>query len=268
MVPYKIFNSAGAVVSFEAMATSANSSDIVFFGELHNSAIAHWLEVEMVIAMQKEHGSKLVLGAEMFEADNQLLLDELASGLVPAKKFEEDARLWPNYKTDYKPLVELALTHKLRVVATNIPRRYAAAVGKSGLACLDTFSAEAKRFMAPLPISYDANLPSYLSMQSMTKAMGGNGPKFIVDAQAAKDATMAHFIVQNLVEGGAFLHFNGSYHSDSHEGVAHMVSQKMPKLKILVITTVLQDAVNSLEKENMGKADFTIVVSSRMTSTY
>ncbi len=268
VVPYKIFSSDGSIVSFEKVVEKANASDLVFFGELHNSAIAHWLELELAIAMQKQFENKLVLGAEMFEADNQLLLDELLGGLIPIKKFEEDGRFWPNYKTDYKPLVEFALTNKLNFVATNIPRRYAAAVGKDGLAALDQFSAEAKRFIAPLPISYDASLPYYVSMKSMTMASGGHGPKFIVDAQAAKDATMAHFIMKNLVDGGAFLHFNGSFHSDSHEGIAYMVSKKMPKLKIVVITTVEQDQVDVLEKENKGKADFTVVVSSRMTTTY
>lgn len=268
VVPYKIFASDGSVVNFEKMAEKANVSDVVFFGELHNNAISHWLELELATAMQKHYGDKLVLGAEMFEADNQLLLNELMGGLIPIKKFEEDGRFWPNYKTDYKPLVEFALANKLKFVATNIPRRYAAAAGKDGLACLEKFSPEAKKFIAPLPITYDADLPCYKSMQSMAMAAGGHGPAFIVDAQAAKDATMGYFIMQNLIQGGGFLHFNGSYHSDSHEGIANVISKKLPSLKVLVITTVEQDQVDTLEKENAGKADFTVVVTSRMTSTY
>ncbi|SDB84753.1 ChaN family lipoprotein [Williamwhitmania taraxaci] len=268
VVPYRIFNSKASIVSFEILAEQANNSDVVFFGELHNSAIAHWLELELAVSMQKRFSSNLVLGAEMFEADNQLLLDELLEKRIPIQKFEADGRFWPNYKTDYKPLVEFALANKLRFVATNIPRRYAAAVGKDGLFILNSFSADAKRYFAPLPILYDTSLSCYKSMQSMAMASGGHGPAYIVDAQAAKDATMAHFIMLNFPKEGAFLHFNGSYHSDNHEGIVDLVHRKMPKLKILVITTVEQDQLETLDDENEGHADFTIVVNSRITKTY
>ena len=54
-------------------------------------------------------------------------------GFISEKNFEKEARLWPNYKTDYKPLVSFAKDNNLSFVATNIPRRYASAVFKNGL---------------------------------------------------------------------------------------------------------------------------------------
>jgi uncharacterized iron-regulated protein len=61
------------------------------------------------------------------------LLDEYTSGTITERSFESQARLWPNYKTDYKPLTQLARKHKLKFIASNIPRRYAAMVNSGGL---------------------------------------------------------------------------------------------------------------------------------------
>ena len=91
---------------------------------------------------------------------------------------------------------------------------------------------------------------------------------FIVDAQASKDATMAYFILKNLPVKGCFLHFNGSYHSDDHEGIPYMVLQQRPSLNVLTISTVEQECVDSLATINRSKADFVIVVNSLMTKTY
>lgn len=264
---YRIYNARGVEVDFGKMMEAAFGSDVVFFGEQHNNPVAHWLELQAEIALQHHFGDSLVVGAEMFETDNQLIINELFQGLVPLRKFEEECRLWPNYKTDYKPLLEYALAKKLRFVATNIPRRYASAVAMLGLDVLSKFSNEAHRYMAPLPIKFNADLPSYKAMASM--GMGAaHSITYIAEAQAAKDATMAYFIVHNLPGKGCFLHFNGSYHSDDHEGIPYMVLQQRPSLKVLTISTVEQDRVDSLAKENMGKADFVLIVNSSMTKTY
>jgi Uncharacterized iron-regulated protein len=267
VVAYRIFNSNGVGVEFAKVVEAACNSEIVFFGEQHDNPVSHWFELQMEMALYRHFGDSLVLGAEMFETDNQLLLDELSQGLIPLKKFEEECRLWRNYKTDYKPLLEFSLDKKLKFVATNIPRRYATAVAISGIGVLDKFSIEAHRYMAPLPITFNTNLSSYKAMSGM--GMGSlHTINFIVDAQASKDATMAYFILKNLPVKGCFLHFNGSYHSDDHEGIPYMVLQQRPSLNVLTISTVEQECVDSLATINRSKADFVIVVNSLMTKTY
>jgi tRNA-dihydrouridine synthase len=90
----------------------------------------------------------------------------------------------------------------------------------------------------------------------------------VLNPQMVKDATMAHFIMQNWSKGELFLHFNGSFHSDNKEGIIYYVRQKQPSLKIANITTVEQDNIDKLEKEHQGKADYIICVPARMTKTY
>ena len=63
----------------------------------------------------------------MFETDNQLIIDEYFSDLIKESSFESEVRLWKNYATDYKPLLNFAKQNGLKFVASNIPRRYASA---------------------------------------------------------------------------------------------------------------------------------------------
>jgi uncharacterized iron-regulated protein len=281
---YQIFEGNGDQVKYKQMMKAIASADFVFYGELHNNAIAHWLELEITRDLFEGKGQELVLGAEMFETDNQILIDELFKGLLTDKKFTEDCRLWKNYATDYKPLLMFAKEKKIPFVATNIPRRYASLVASKGFEVLDSLSAEAKAFLPPLPIVFDPEVPCYKNMLSMMEemaapavtskaapvgsAMTAHGGQNTVKAQAIKDATMAWFMNKYYKTGNQFIHYNGSYHSDNHEGIIWYLKKLQPNAKIVVITTVSQDELKELEKESKGKGDFIVAVQSRMTNTY
>ncbi|MEQ8703635.1 MAG: ChaN family lipoprotein [Phaeodactylibacter sp.] len=265
---YRIFDKKGNPATFEDLLKDSRKSDIVFFGELHNNPIAHWLQYELTAALHESIKGELALGAEMFESDNQLLMDEYLSGTIKDKTFEEEARIWNNYATDYKPLVEFAKTNNLSFTATNIPRRYASLVFKGGFESLEDLQEIARSYIAPLPVKYDASLPGYQKMVEMMGGHGGGSENF-PKAQAIKDATMAYFISQNLPEKGVFLHYNGSYHSDHYEGIFwYLKNDYAPKAKITTITTVEQSGLSALEAENTGVADYTIVIIDTMTKTY
>ncbi|MCF8369803.1 MAG: ChaN family lipoprotein [Bacteroidales bacterium] len=266
--PYKFFNANGKKANYTTLFKDAVNADIVFFGELHNNPIGHWIQLELTEDLFAEKGNKLVLGAEMFESDNQLIIDEYFSGKVKTKTFEKEARLWPNYSTDYKPLLEFAKENKLDFIATNIPRRYASLVNDGGFEELDSLTDEAKSYFAPLPVDYDPEVNCYKSMIEMMGGMGGHVTPNIPKAQAIKDATMAHFILENWEPGKTFLHYNGSYHSDDYEGIVWWIKQAKPDLNILTVSTVEQDTIAKLTEENTGIADYIICVPTNMTKTY
>jgi hypothetical protein len=119
--------------------------------------------------------------------------------------------------------------------------------------------------MAPLPIAYDSTLPGYKNMLAM---MGGHGGSNLPKAQAIKDATMAHFILQYSHPGSLFIHYNGAYHSDFHEGIVWYLQQKRPELRVATISTVSQKDISKLDKEHLGRADYIICVDENMTTTY
>jgi uncharacterized iron-regulated protein len=148
---YLIYQKDGKQVPYSALADVALTYPVIMFGELHNNAVAHWLQLELTKSLASDP-RPLAVGMEMFEADNQVLIDEYFSGLISQNNFEREVRLWNNYATDYKPILEFARTNDVRLIATNIPRRYASAVNGNGLEVLEQFSAEAQKWMAPLPL--------------------------------------------------------------------------------------------------------------------
>jgi hypothetical protein len=101
----------------------------------------------------------------------------------------------------------------------------------------------------------------------MMDPAGGHSSINLVDAQAIKDATMAHFIMRYWAPGKLFLHFNGAYHSDDFESMVWFLKQANEELKIITISTVSQDDIEELDKESLGKAHFIITVPSQMTQT-
>jgi len=260
---YKIYDRVGQEMSYSKMLTMTNKSDVVLFGEMHDNSIIHWLQLELTKDLAQK--KNLVLGAEMFEADNQDELNNYMSGKINQRQLDTTARLWKNYRTDYKPLVEFAKEKKFNFVATNIPRKFASLVYKNGFQALDSLSTEQKSWIAPLPIAYDATLPGYKAMLEMDELHANeNLPK----AQASKDATMAYFISQNLKAETIFVHYNGTYHSDNFEGINWYLKKYAPKVKVVTIATVEQDDIVRFEKENQNKADIIIVVDKDVTKTH
>ena len=260
---YILYNSEGKKVSYNKMIKQLAKKDIVLFGEFHNNAISHWLE--LAVAKDLSEKRNLTFGAEMFEADNQQALNNYLAGKITAKGLDSSARLWNNYKTDYAPIVNFAKEKNAPFIATNIPRRYASLVSKKGFEALDTLSALEKTWIAPLPMDYDAQLPGYVKMIEM---MGGHGGPNMPKAQASKDATMAYFILQNFKPGNLFIHYNGSFHSENYDGINWYLKRKQPDLKYATITTVSQKNIKELLAENKGKADYIICVDEDMTNTY
>lgn len=264
---YSLFDGKGRKVSYEKMIKDASGVDVLFFGELHNNTLNHWLELQIAKDVKKA-GRDLSIGMEMFETDDQLIIDEYMNGLIDEKQFLNEAKFWDNYKTDYKPIVEFARSNKSKLVATNVPRRYANLAYKKGLAGLDSLSAEAKALIAPLPITVDYAQSTYKEMAEGMGSHGGGSAKNLVAAQALKDATMAHNILKHLQDGQVFYHLNGAFHSERHEGIITYLKQQKPSLKIITIHVVEQENLDTLEAASIGKADYILVIASDMTKSY
>jgi uncharacterized iron-regulated protein len=264
---YALYNAKGKATSYAQMLKAMQGADVVLFGELHDNPIVHWLQYESTKALIRSRNGQVVLGAEMFEADVQAQLNRFLAkdtGLSE-KDMMKICRAWPNYKTDYKPLVELAQENKLPFIATNIARRYASVVYRGGFEALDTLPEAMKQTIAPLPVSYDSTLPGY---RDIFMAVGGHGTPNLPKAQAIKDATMGWFIAQHSQPGSLFIHYNGTYHSDNREGILWYLNRYKPGLKVVTISSRLQDQATPLQADNKGKADFTIIVPESMTRTY
>lgn len=262
---YILYNQNGDRIFYSELLNLSKESDVTFFGELHDNVIAHWLQLELVMDLSADAILSLQIGMEMFERDQQILIDEYLDGHISRSSFESEARLWNNYNTDYKPVIEFARTNNLRIVATNIPRRYASAVYLAGLEALDFLSDEARNWIAPLPIEVDTELSGY---KNILEAAHGHGGDNLIFSQAVKDATMAHSILTNLTDESRFFHLNGSYHSNNYEGIVWYVKKANPELRILTINTITVPDVRDVDAKDLQAADVTLAVPERLTRTF
>jgi uncharacterized iron-regulated protein len=262
---YMLYNAKGKAVSFSDMLADLHDADVVLFGEFHDNPIAHWMQYKLSEALLSLD-SGWVMGAEMFESDNQTLINEYLQGIISEKNFEKEARLWPNYKTDYKPLMQLAKDYGRAFWATNIPRRYASAVYSSGLEGLNALDETALSWLPPLPIEVDTTLSQYKAMLEMGMGHGGMN---LLYAQAIKDATMGWHIAKATRYGGSLIHYNGSFHSDFHQGIEVYINTYSTRpLKVKTLTCIEADDPTKWEADAESQADYVLLIDSDMTKTH
>src|SRR5438067_36628 len=181
-VPQRVFDTRIKGFSdFETMLADLARADAVFVGEQHDDPNTHRLELAIVVAM------------EMFERDVQDNVDHYAAGTITEAQFLKDSRPWPRYASDYRPIVEFAKAHKLPIVGSNVPRRVAADVGKTGLSAVDGLGADrrlaARDLQCPTEGSY---------YDRFVEAMGGHSGATanFYFAQCVKDETMGESVAE------------------------------------------------------------------------
>lgn len=250
---YKIYNvKSKQLISVDKIVTDMNNADVLFFGELHDDSVGHFLEHKIFEALYQTYGDKIALSLEMFETDNQLVLNEYLAGKIDEKRLAKDARLWNNYK-DYRPMVEFAKANKLPVIAANPPRRYVSIVSKGGMQPLMELSKEAKKLLPPLP--YDTLPGRYREkfFETMKGSPGGDNPK-VYYSQCLWDAGMSYSIYKFLKQhkGKKVFHCVGGFHTSEKLGTAAQLQMRNKKLRILNIATVRDDNFNKPDWDRLS----------------
>ena len=251
----------GAELSPDMLADALADYDVVFLGELHDSRPAHRLQLRTTELLLERRGA-LTVSLEMFERDVQEVLDAWLAGEVDEKSFLAAARPWPNYETDYRPVVRLARRHGLEVLAANVPRPLAGRVAREGL--------EAVAGERHVPRKVHAGPGPYRGL--FAQAMGGHGPGLEPEAldryfaaQCLKDDAMAETIADYLAGLGEraplVVHWCGGFHSDRRLGTVSRLARRRPYIDVAVVSTVRTDSVSrALTEEERELGDFVWLV--------
>ena len=289
---YRIFDSIGNVSTLEELITEISNSDVTFLGETHTDAVAHDLEA---LLLEKSWDDKQSLSLEMFESDVQFVLDEYMEGLITEEHFLKSARIWENYESDYRELIEFSKEKGVPVIAANAPRRYINLVRRLGKGTLFSLSEEGKQFLPPLP--YPDASPEYenkfraimLAHQSIISRASvdqeptnlhedrdlnqtesaieeSNGPygeafERMLEAQNLWDASMAWSIASHLKRnpGNRIIHVNGSFHTDFSLGIPEHLKNYLPSLNLLTVTMVPSLEYPNFKKSMEGLGDYIII---------
>ena len=231
----------GKEVSQEELVETADSYDVIIFGEKHDSKDCHLAELALLKGLSGKYN--IIFSMEMFERDVQGVLDEYLMGKITEEEFLRKSRPWNNYKDDYRPQVEYCKTNNIPVLASNVPRYIASKVAKNGPGVLKSLSLKERNFVADTVFFENPeyrerfyNTMAHINMPGFTSSMRENYYR----AQCLKDATMAESIIRALENknGHKVFHINGSFHSDYHLGVVWQISKMAPQVKVLVIAPV------------------------------
>ncbi|MDB5146809.1 MAG: hypothetical protein JWQ57_829 [Mucilaginibacter sp.] len=267
---YKIYSTAAQkLITPDEIVHDIANADVLFFGEEHNDSTAHYLEFTLFRKLSEKYPQKTALSMEMFQTDCQLVLNEYLAGLIREKNLVTDARTWPNYK-DYKPMIELAKTNHLPVIAANAPTRYTNMVTRGGLDILKQLDTQAKSYLAPLPID-TATGPYY---NKFAKIMGGHASMpgmQIYQSQNLWDATMGWSIAKFMKSHPGFkvLQLNGGFHSEEKLGAAAQLKKYAPKLRVLNIATYAEDSFDNPDWSKFtGMADYIILTDPKLPKSF
>ena len=265
---YMIIDNKGNRMSVIELAESIRDKNVIFFGEFHGEAVCHKLEIELLKELYALN-PKIIVSLEMFERDVQSHLDNYLASLISEEDFLANSRPWPNYKTDYRPLVEFAKEKGLKVVASNVPRRYASLVAKSGTEALSEVpDIERVYFSENLIVLNDEYKRSFVNTINQGKfGDSENGAPIellerMYAAQSLKDDTMAESIVKALAKNKdpMVIHYNGDFHSRKHLGTVKKTKLLTPDLEIAVLAPVYTDKAFSDNKEIRSDGDYLILI--------
>ncbi|MGB3341461.1 MAG: ChaN family lipoprotein [bacterium] len=288
---YKIYSgSIEQLINIDRIVKDFADYDVLVFGEEHNDAVAHHLELLLFQKLHDRYAGMIALSLEMFDRDVQFILDEYLNGQISEKHFKKDSRVWINYE-DYRPLVEFAKTSKINVIAANAPMRYTNIARTKGQDALLLVSETAKSFLAPLP--YDTATGDYreklMRVQEVLEPllvkkdtlMPGDKMQMkmppammifrINQGQSLWDATMAYAIYQyrKYDKDKKVLHINGKFHSDEYFGVVEQLKRYDPEVKILVISSFPNDEFPDVNiTEYTYLADYIIITDPSVAKSF
>jgi uncharacterized iron-regulated protein len=273
-VPQRVYDARRKrFTDFETMIAEIARADVVFVGEQHDDANTHRLELALLEGLARRR-RPVVLALEMFERDVQAVVDAYLAGRVSEEAFLAQARPWPRYRSDYRPLVEFARAHGWPVVAANVPRQLANEVSKSGLASLAALADGARGLAAQvLACPFDRYFDRFA--QSMREHPGPGAKDQSPDearraterfyfAQCLKDETMAESVAEAVARHAdarrLVVHVNGAFHSDYRQGAVARTLRRLPRAAVKVVTIVPVDDLDRLAptRDDRKRADYLV----------
>ena len=219
---------------------------IIYVAESHDK-FSHHLNQLRVIKALKQNGKEVAIAMEMFQKPFQKDLDEYIEGKTSLNEFLKNSQYFKRWRFDYnlyKPILDYAKKHKIRIIALNVDRDITQNVSKKGLFSL---TQEQKKL---LPKQIDQSNLSY--KKSLDKIFDAHMPKgdkvkthkmsklnldFFYQSQLIWDEIMAQTIHEYLNDkkDTVMVVLAGSGHIEQHNGIPSRVfnRNKLPYKVIL-----------------------------------
>ncbi len=208
---------------------NADNPQVLLLGEVHDNAQGHKLRYEL-LQQRVAAGWRPSLVLEQFDRENQDLLNKAQKGCLDAQCV---IRVAGGARWDwqlYYPVIQLALTYQLPLVAGNLSRADASRVVRDGVASsFDPQSVKDYRLDQPLPAAVASAQQQEIiagHCNMLPEMMVGG----MVHAQVARDIWMAKIIRDQLPRDVVLIAGNGHVRKDI--GVGYWLHEAAPALKV------------------------------------
>jgi len=207
----------------------AANPQVLLLGEVHDNAEGHRLRYEL-LRQRVEAGWRPAIVMEQFDRENQDLLNKAQKGCLDAQCVIRVAGVARWDWQLYYPVIQLALTYQLPLVAGNLSRADASRVVRDGVA--SSFDPQGVK-----DYQLDQPLPAALVAAQQQEIVAGHCNMLpdmmiggLVQAQVARDVWMARIIRDQQPKDVVLIAGNGHVRKDI--GVGYWLSRGRPALTV------------------------------------
>lgn len=232
---YQLYTPSGEHITLSKLPIELQQADVILIGEWHTHAGIHRFQTDMLKQLTS-YDRSLALSMEQFTRDKQPVVDAYLRGEIGEQYLMKQANAWPNYESDYRPLVEFAKQKNLPVIAANAPKSIVRCIGRQGLDYINKLDDDQRMFIAQA-INTGSSPYKEKFMASMHHGKPEQTEKQFA-AQVTWDETMAESIVSYLDDnpGAQVVHVAGKFHTEQGLGTAASILSRNPSLKVVVIS--------------------------------
>ena len=232
---YQLYTPSGEHIALSKLPIELQQADVILIGEWHTHAGVHRFQTDMLKQLTS-YDRSLALSMEQFTRDKQPVVDAYLRGEIGEQYLMKQANAWPNYESDYRPLVEFAKQKNLPVIAANAPKNIVRCIGRQGLDYINKLDDDQRMFIAQA-INTGSSPYKEKFMASMHHGKPEQTEKQFA-AQVTWDETMAESIVSYLDDnpGAQVVHVAGKFHTEQGLGTAASILSRNSSLKVVVIS--------------------------------
>jgi len=243
---YRIVSPKNKVISIQDLSRKIKNANVVLIGEWHTHSGIHRFQADLLKVMFLQNPN-LTLSMEQFTRESQEIVDQYLAGEIGETTLIKKANTWPNYESDYRPLVEFAKLNKLDLIASNAPNNIVSCIAREGLDYINRLPAKERAWLADSITTKQSAYKTRFLASMHHGDVTQNNQQFA--AQMTWDETMAESIVRYLDAhpDKQVMHIAGNFHVENGLGIAASILRREPDLNIVIVSPVSVD--RWLEKE-------------------
>ena len=183
------------IIRWDQMIQEVKSSNIIFIGGLHEEPKHHKYQWRIIKGLY-DQGLSIAVGLEMFQANEQPILDSWVAGHLPLDQLLDTYSVtWPEPSAHYKKIFLLAKDKKIPLIGLNVPPEIPRNVARKGFASLS------EEEIRQLPPGSSCNVDeTYMEFIKRVYSVRSSGKDFInfCEAQMVWDNAMALHVLKYL----------------------------------------------------------------------